>query len=83
MNNFCAINAKSLIVGLSLLALSGATTSAFAQNLTRPASDLRAQEATVDVTPSQLRAQRLGEGRSVYDGDRSLPFFGSILEGAQ
>ena len=83
MNIFSANSSKGLIVGLSLLALSGATSSAFAQNLTRPASDLRAQEATVDITPNQLRAQRLSEGRSVYENDRSVPFFGSVLEGAQ
>ena len=83
MTNFGAKTIKGGLVGLSLLALSGATSTAFAQNLTRPASDLRAQEATVDVTPGQLRAQRLGEGRSAYYNDRSGTFFGSVLEGAQ
>ncbi len=77
MRTFNANTGLALALALSGLVVGGFASSASAQNLTRPNSDIRAQEAPNDVTIGQLRAQGAREGRSVYRRGESVPFFGS------
>ncbi len=59
---------KTSLIALATAALlSAGVTAASAQNFTRPVTDIRALEAPIDVTPSQLRAQRF-DGGTVYQG---------------